>query len=789
MTDNAPIQGLRVALKFADSQNTVEILNNLNLNINDLDKIRNISDEGVEQADIQSLSGLTIDLEKEAIAIYNETRSYQNVLSTLNDGRRRIGGNLNISGSIIAPTFKFRTVDFNDNNQIRTVDFSTSRASAWSAFGDASESVFYGGDVILSGANSTIELSTLEFSSQPKQKRFESQIPTHKFRVKIDGEDHDLYAMKGIPLQFKGFFRSVRNMRIDFNILNNLRPSWIIRNTNNQEFVYENRISGTGSNRQSIISFFDSRAEEREIEFYYPVDRITRIDLNNANIFDVPEVSLPALSTLNIINGDLIEMPNIATLYPNISSLDLSRNDLTRSNNISLRTFSPAVIQRLKTTGNTLRTLVLNGVYSNECTANLDELTGLVTFVADSNATNSRRMVGTSPAIGASLQTYNISGNNFTTLAPSVAQSTSLRSLSIRNNSIGGIIDTSGTNLENIETFITGGNSHQIVDMSGKSNLINYQTQDQSFSGGVTERTGTNIFVGCTALETVRVHNTNVLGALPNFTTNPALSFFASWSTGWSDATAEHSIGENTFGPTQGGCRETLDYFNLQSGNLRGPIHPLAFRNMPALRTLVVRSYDRGITGPYPESINDCFSMVNLRLDRNQMSGTIPNFAGNKRLITLVLSQNNFSGTVPSINLPNLRTFFLQNNNIEQLQGLNCPRLTQLNVSFNNLTLFPSLQEAFRLQTLLLNNNSGMRYRNGELEFLTSMRRIEMSNCGFNRGTVDRILIDLNENYDRNPRSNVSVNLLGNSSPSATEEITTIINRLRRQGWTLGLEQ
>jgi DNA polymerase IIIc chi subunit len=63
-----------------------------------------------------------------------------------------------------------------------------------------------------------------------------------------------------------------------------------------------------------------------------------------------------------------------------------------------------------------------------------------------------------------------------------------------------------------------------------------------------------------------------------------------------------------------------------------------------------------------------------------------------------------------------------------------------------------------------------------------------MANCGFNRGTVDRILIDLNENYNRNPRRNVAVNLQGNSPPSATEEIATIINRLRREGWTIGLE-
>ena len=81
-----------------------------------------------------------------------------------------------------------------------------------------------------------------------------------------------------------------------------------------------------------------------------------------------------------------------------------------------------------------------------------------------------------------------------------------------------------------------------------------------------------------------------------------------------------------------------------------------------------------------------------------------------------------------------------------------------------------------------------MTYIAGELSLVTGIRRIEMANCGFDRGTVDQILIDLNTNYNRLPRRGVFVSLVGNSSPSATTEITTIINRLRREGWTLGLE-
>lgn len=785
MSSGDPIQGLRVAFKFADSQDTVEILRNLNLNVQDLDKIRDIAAEGgVEKTDIRTLSGLNSDLEKELIAITNETESYQNIFSTLNDGRRTIAGNLKIGSGVIAPSFKFNTIDYTDNS-IKPVDFSTSRASAWSSFGSSATSIFYGGDVIVSGNTSVIELSSIEFTETPKAKRFESQVPTHKIRVSIDNEPYDLYAMKGIPIQFKGFFRSATNLRIDFNILNNIRPSWIIRNNNGQEFVFQNRLTGAGASRQSIISFFDSQSLERTIEFYYPSDRITRIDLSAARLTQIPNAFLSNLTVFNAADGDLVEMPNIARFYPSINTLNLSRNDLTRSNDLQLRTFSPQVVQRLKTATNTLRTLILDGVYANACTADLAELVGLTTFQADSSRANSRRMTGTSPAVGAGIINYSIRANAFTAVHPSVSQSTTLQNLDIRSNFISAAIDTSGTNLQALRTFVSGGNTHPIVDMSGKSELRVYTSDYQTFT---TNSTGTNVFNNCIRLEEININNSNVSGRVPSFATNTALRIFRSWATSWIDASETYSIESDTFGSTNGGCRSSLVEFNLQSGNLRGPLHPDAFRNMLALRVLAIRSFRRGITGVYPESINQCINLRGLYLDQNFISGEIPNFAGNGLIDTIVLSQNSFTGNVPLISLPRLSVFFVNNNSLTGFQGLSCPFLTQLNASFNLLTQIPRLNATPRLQILLLSNNPGMTYRPGELALVTGIRRIEMANCGFNRGTIDQILLDLNENYNRNPRRGIFVNLSGNASPSATTEITTIINRLRREGWTLGLQ-
>jgi len=130
----------------------------------------------------------------------------------------------------------------------------------------------------------------------------------------------------------------------------------------------------------------------------------------------------------------------------------------------------------------------------------------------------------------------------------------------------------------------------------------------------------------------------------------------------------------------------------------------------------------------------------------------------------------------------------LSNNLFTAAQSLNCENLSYLDISNNLLSQIPSFHFAIRIKTILLNNNSNMSYIPGVLETITSISRLEMANCGITKGSIDRILIDLNKNYDLNPRQNVRIDLVGNSSPSATEEITTIINRLRREGWTLGLD-
>lgn len=781
-----PIQGLRVNRLFGDVQDTEKALENLNLSLKDLDRIRDIRPEGVSREDIITISGLDIDIEKNAVGIFAEMESYPNILKNLTDSRPDIKHNLEINGRFIAPSFKFKTVDFDNSNQIKTVDFSTSRASAWSSFGDASQSIFYGGDVVISGG-ANVQLSTLEFTGDIEQKKYASQVATHKIRMQVNGEDYDVYAMKGIPLTFTSSFRSPSELSIDFNVISNgAFPSWEIKNISNGIlYPYEDISSGTGTNRISTISFTDSRTLNREIKIYYPVDNITGIRINRAGIFEMPPVVLQNLSTLEIIDGDIIETPDFKTLTPNLLSLNISGNDLTRSRNENLNTFSQDVIELLP---QSLNTLIIDNTFFGDTTADFGAVGGLpnlLTFRASNDARGSRRMSGTSPAINSILRSYDVSGNRFSDIHPSVLSSSSLRYVNIRNNDRAFSNTIDFPNADDLENFITGaGNRHSVVDMSGKADLQLYLTSYMSF---INDSNGTNVVNNCPSLTDFRVNNTNISGNFPNFSTNISLEYIRSWNTRWQDADSNYSISSNTFGssPTSG-CRQSLVYLNLGSINLNNEIHPDAFDNMTALSTLRITSYNRGITGSIP-NLEDCFSLRNLTLDRNQLSGQIQNFAQNQQLITINLRSNNFSGSFPSVSLPRLANLYIQDNSLTSIGNLDCQNLLRLRAHFNNIESIPDFSGTPRIIEIRLYNCNINKYENGNFENITSIRRLNLSNNNLNTGDIDSILIDLYKNYENNPRRNVTVNLTGNASPSSSNEINAIIGKLASEGWNIGL--
>ena len=318
--------GLRVSRNLTDIIDDVESLKNLYLDVEDIAIFKGLTEEGVQRSDFRTLSGLDFDLEKIINSLKTETSKYDNLTSGFFDQNSAITSNLNINGQLGAGAIKYRFIDFADSNKVKTADISTSRVSSWSAFDNPltpSSQIFYGGDVQVGGP---LELTTLNISTAAQAKRFESEIPTHRIKVKIGNEDVYLYAMKGIPLTFKGFFRYC-NISININSLYSVRPSWVIKNTaGGYEWVYENRLNGNLSN----IVFSDTGARERDIQLYYPVAGIISLSMPAINLVELPPVSLPNLQTLDVNSNDFREMPNISQ-YTNLTTFNISYNDLTRS--------------------------------------------------------------------------------------------------------------------------------------------------------------------------------------------------------------------------------------------------------------------------------------------------------------------------------------------------------------------------------------------------------------------------------------------------------------------------
>ena len=781
-----PIQGLRISLKFGDVLDREQILENLNLPLRDLEKIRDIQAEGVTQEDLITTSGIDIDIEKNAIGIWSEMNSYENILKNLNNSRTTIGQNITINGKLVSPSFKFKTVDYTDSNQIKTIDLSTSRASAWSAFGDPTQSIFYGGDLQITDSNS-IEVGSLEFADEIIEKEFESQIATHKIRINVDGVDYDLYAMKGIPLTFRGFFGSVAEMKMNYNVLSGgQRPSWAIENIdNNLRYVYENITSGTATNRSSTISFSDTKALNREVKIYYPVENITLLELKKMNIFEMPDVTLPNLSSLNISFNDILEMPNLALFAPSLATLDISNNNLGRTDNTNLANFNQNVVQRLP---DSLITLTINNTYENDCVVDfgaIDGLPNLRNFYANSGGGGNRKMTGTAPAINNVMTTYQISSNRFTEIDNSVLNTSSIENLNIRNNGeFSTTIDF--PNATNLKIFFTGnGNKHNIINLSGKEELITYYTDYMSF---INDTDGSNIISGCTKLDYFRINNTNVSGTLPNLNTNTALRYFVSWSTQWEDADVNYSISDTTFGTSStSGCRKTLAYFNLGSPYLSNPIHENALVGMTALVTFSLTSYGNGITGTLPY-IGDCFNLGYFYMNKNNLSGEIPTINANQKLIRFDISNNYFTGIFPYTILPNIRDIYVYNNQIEGFAGLVTPFLYTINANNNNITELPDFTNALKLRYIYFSNNNISSYNIGTIANLKDLTKLDLSGNNLTTGDIDNIIYDLNTNYDTNPsRRNVIVNLNGNAPSSGTEDISAIISKLISAGWSIGL--
>ena len=376
------MSGFREQLKFGLSTrnsfselaiNADEALKNLDLVPEDFQAINLIGSAqptGIGDA-FQTLSRLSSNALEKTSSIFAETEQYANVQRKIfRPGRPILGGNIAINGKLGARFISYFSLDELDaNNNFNRLSVSTSRVSSWSKFSKAGGSlnaVLYGDDVqITSTKNLTSNPAKLVTgtikSVKPVRKRLyeSSEIATHKIKVNINGTDYFMYAMKNLPLQFRGVFSKINDKDIDneisynsgsgaaFKINSGASISFgVIRHIdeenestevdnqgdvqNNSNFVSSGDGSVFGESRDgAILPHFISTegARDRTLEVYVPSSDITSLDIVGLGLDTLPNAKLRNLTTINLRGNSFEQIPDYTKFAPALIKLDMQDNE------------------------------------------------------------------------------------------------------------------------------------------------------------------------------------------------------------------------------------------------------------------------------------------------------------------------------------------------------------------------------------------------------------------------------------------------------------------------------
>ena len=329
--------GLNTANSLSEIQSESTALRNLNLDINDIDKIRGIRSLGLDRNDLRTLSGLDFDLLPELASINESYKSAPSKILQTSSTDVYTQYSINVDGPYSSRGFKYNFFDV-ATAQNKVADISTSRVSSWSSFDDTDETtpIYYGGDVEIipepTTQKSTLSATQLTVTQEPKRRRFAAEIPTDLITLTIDGVEKQFYAMRGIPLQFTGTFRSLFTGQITHKIVqlteNDPLPTWTVENIEDGSiFEFEDL------KVEDSIRYSDFRVKERQVSFYYPPAQIEALGLSGLFMREFPNVTIDNLKELNISRNDFIEMPSVSFIAPSLEILDVSDQNFMRSKN------------------------------------------------------------------------------------------------------------------------------------------------------------------------------------------------------------------------------------------------------------------------------------------------------------------------------------------------------------------------------------------------------------------------------------------------------------------------
>jgi hypothetical protein len=421
---------------------------------------------------------------------------------------------------------------------------------------------------------------------------------------------------------------------------------------------------------------------------------------------------------------------------------------------------------------------------------------------------------GVSPHVNSSsIVDYSVTYQPYSRLSKSLCDSTTLSRIWIYGCNISAAQDTNGTDFDvtvassNLREFNSYSNNHNIVKLNGPSiNSVQryYHTHSNPVGGVSPDSVASTVsgkFTGCTSLSYINLYGNACTGNIgTDFANLPALDWLeVRWSRLSGNLTDNSFLGsDNLRGFLMAGSWYNSSNFfssNLDAGgNLveRGKV----FDNALNLQYFYLYS-NRSISGALPNFSRN----INLRvlyLTNTNINGFITNFSSNKRLYYMNLSNNQFTGGVPSFNGSQFYYIYLNSNQLEgQLPLLQCSNLRRFYVHYNKDLngSVPTFEFCPRLQYAYFYNNNLSGWATGTMDKNTWLRRLDISNNRLSVGAVRNIISDMMLNYQNNARSNVTVNLLGqtdfNGNPVTEADVVADeatfdnLKFLRTVGWTI----
>ena len=858
---NPKIFGLNVRTLLADVENKNAAIQNLGINPLDLEIIKGSTNAGMSRFDWVSFSRLKTPIYRTLDRFNNESTTFNSILLNRAGTDQTLFGNLDINGSLSGTAIRYRYRDFSagisvgnfDAPAYKIADISTSRVSAWSSADPRANNpnldiqklakISYGarvgivesGKLEFGAQSSGVSGARLQTTITPEVKEFPSEVPTSRIECKIGTETVYLYAMKGIPLVFKGFFRNVNaSAVVDTSVT---KASWKIVETANEN-LYTNYVNqGTTI---SSISYRSPISRERFIKLYKNPNDIQQITIQSANLRELPATKLINCDLLNFAYNQLKTFPNFSFIAPSLFTLSIMRNPFYLSDIESERTFNAAVLAKIP---DKLNTLNMEGTFygsieRNIISARLPNLSnfncsrGGGAYFHQDTRNNSGTVLtevrlngdpatqgsdsGNSsfcPDMPSSVTTYSIANNDFrnvddnaipVTTPPTTVKDSNgddipypngsfsfiklpnLVSLNINGNYF---LSRGAHSLASVNTISSINYSSTAVaipnNLQGSPNLNNFTSVYNRNSGGIADNkglldsSGNYKFGACNSLATLNLYATNLGGV--NFPTrfdNPLLSYLDLRYTNVkggkpvADSSQEYVIYPETF-------RDAVNirYIMINSGLLgsnfpagKNRIHPDAFLFNTELYYIWYRSGGK-TTGDISQLFSTNSKLQYIWMQQNAFSGNVPNFVGNPSIYYVNLQYNQFSGQIPAFkNLNNLRFLYLQNNNLTSIgEPESLPRLYTYQAPNNQLAgQIPDFSGCTNLRSLTLRNNQLTSYKQGAFAKLYRINFIDLKFNNLTQTDLDKILVDLVDNWTSINRGGVSINLKNQSNLSST---------------------